>query len=184
MGGQLRKLTNNYFLTAETLSYLKISGLRQFLINSFIKNTEHFSEGAFESIVKKDIISENENKSLYISNEEEEKEKIIEELSHEKTISYRQIKPSLVFFHESGAQTMSVITSCLKLSTEYERFMTLYRSQGSNIEELPDPKKYNQIDFLKEMEKILNLKPPITIEKQKRKIEVIEENKKKVKDNQ
>ena len=184
LGGQLRKLTNNYYLTVETLSELKISGLRQFLINSFIKNTEHFSEGAFESIVKKDIINENENKSLYISNEEEEKEKIIEELSHEKTISYQQIKPSLVFFHESGAQTMSVITSCLKQSAEYGRFMMLYKSQGSNIKELPDPKKFNQIEFLKEMEKILNLKPQVTIEKEKKKNELIEENKEKVKDNQ
>ena len=118
LGGQLRKLTNNYYLSAETLSYYNsrnenLKSLRSFLINSFIKNTEHFSKGSFESLIKRQTISLNNNEKIY--NEEEEEKKAIEALSTNETmISYENIELSLVFFHEAGEKSISIITTCKK----------------------------------------------------------------------
>ena len=166
LGGQLRKLTNNYYLSAETLSFynsndINLKELRSFLMDSFIKNTEHFSKGAFEKLIKRQTISLTNNNEKY--DDVEEEKRAIEALSTNETmISYDNIKPSLVFFHEAGEQTLSIITTCKKEELEYKRFLELYKSQNILLDELPNYKQFSQIEFLNEIKKILALKNPVT----------------------
>ena len=163
LAGQLKKLTNNPFLTAETLSEYNsndfhLKELRSFLIESFIKNTQHFSKGAFESLIKRQDISLEENINVNI-NEDKDEENAINALSEAETmISYDNIEPSLVFFHEAGQKTLSIITNCSKDKPEYQRFVKLYcfQSFGKEIE-LPNYKNFSQKEFYKEIKTILGL---------------------------
>ena len=190
---QLKKFTQSYYFNAYDLSSKNnLKNIRTFIIDSFIKLTKYFTEGAFTNLIHQNI----NHKIIFGQyNEREDIKEGINNLAkndHYK-ISFDKIDPSLVFFHEGDNPFFSIITNKTKDDDEYQKFLYLKNCQklkGEEIDkELTDYKKYDQLSFLKELKKILNLDNPITKkekEEEKRKKEKEkekEENRKKEKNN-
>ena len=108
LSGQLRNFSMNIGLTAAyliqselALNRKNIRKLREILVNSFIKNTIHFTQGAFDKILSAQ--QENYNVGIEQGNYDEDKQEevAIKALSNPgDIISCDKIDPALVFFHE------------------------------------------------------------------------------------
>ena len=87
--------------------------------------------------------------------------KAINNLAREVTdvISYDKINPSLVFFHEKSSPMFSIITNKSKEDEEYKEMLRLKNIQfiQGGFKELPNYKNFKQIDFLKELQDILDI---------------------------
>ena len=189
LAGQLRDFSINIQMSAahliqcenmfKSLKGTNLKNLRVTMVNSFIKNTVHFTQGAFESLL-------NSQESAYKIalqhgkyNENDQNVKAFEALQYQKEIiSCSSIKPALVFFHEGGGQEFSIITNDQPNSKEYNNLLDIrkipvmiqnqyYKNEKKEekIEELPKKlKNYNVLEhknFLTEIKKILNINNPI-----------------------
>jgi len=80
-------------------------------------------------------------------------------------ISFDKIDPSLVFFHEKNGEFFSIITNKPKDDKEYQQMLQLKNSQfdykQTGFEELPNYKNYKQLDFLQELQNILDVTTPV-----------------------
>jgi len=163
---QLKRFNQNFYLNAYIINKFCNGDwkIRSFIIESFIKITKHITEGAFHKIVKKKKINRmifgeyNENNSI------EEGIKDLSNTNHS-MLSYNDIDPSLLFFHEGNSQLFSIITNKNKNDAEYIELYKLKNYQVLNINEnradLPDYKSFSHLQFLNELKDILNVKNPI-----------------------
>jgi len=163
---QLKRFNQNFYLNSYIINKFWNGDwkIRSFIIESFIKITKHITEGAFHKIVKKKKINRmifgeyNENNSI------EEGIKDLSNTNHS-MLSYNDIDPSLLFFHEGNSQLFSIITNKNKNDAEYIELYKLKNYQVLNINEnradLPDYKSFSHLQFLNELKDILNVKNPI-----------------------
>ena len=177
---QLKKFNQSYFLNAHQLLTAKgMNGclIRTFIVESFINLTKHFTEGAFTELLKS---QENIHKKLF--NQYDENNDInnaVNDLALHKheVISFDKIDPSLIFFHEGTGQSFSIITNKNKTDKEYNDLLALRNSQEINqknmVKELPNYRKYSQIEFLKELKEILGINNPVEKNKKNAKEEAI-----------
>jgi len=165
---QLKSLNRNIFLNAYQLivsNRMSNCLVRTFIVQSFIKLTKHFTDGAFTSLLKNQKIEHNILFGQY--DEEKDNNNAINNLANDKheVVSFGKIDPSLVFFHEGEGQLFSIITNKKKDDPEYINLLSLKNSQcekGKEIfKELPDYRKFTQIQFLEEISNILDVKTPV-----------------------
>ena len=181
--GQLKKFSMNYSLTAAKLTESGIAlkkpnlkKLREVMVNSFIQNTIHFTQGAFDKILKaqQDTYKVNVEQGNYDENKQEEV--AIKALSEPgDIISCNKIDPPLVFFHEGEGQDFSIITNDDRNKPEYNKLLDLrqslvnsenlaYQLMGLNNKLMPVPKdlkhytKFKHQDFLQEIRDILSIR--------------------------
>ena len=194
LSGQLKKFSLNVFFSAGDLihngNYLKqnLKKLRVTMVESFIKNTEHFTRGAFDKLLNSQIKTFNTFKDRIkggIYDEDQDNLDAIKVLcQREETISFNKIKPSLIFFHEGQGQGFSIISTCEKNEEEYKDLLQLRNSQiiisnyFKNLENMKSDELYNELndyynkfeqkDFLKEIKEILSINLPLDKEELKR----------------
>ena len=164
---QLKKLNQNFFLNAAQLlsTKRKINYIRTFIVQSFIKITKHFTEGAFTNLLKG---QEKVHKSLFGQYDEgKDLNQAINDLanySHE-VISYEKIDPSLLFFHEGEGESFSIITNKKPNEQEYQSLLALKNSQAYSkndmLKNLPKYSNFNKLQFLEELKNILDIKNPV-----------------------
>ena len=104
----------------------KLLELRKFIIKSLIQVTKLFLVGPYEKLIKSQEI----NKKL-MNEADEQKEKLIyEELKIKiDSISFDEIKPSLIVFNEDG-DSCTIITTCSEQDPEFKDLERLYNSQN------------------------------------------------------
>ena len=120
LADQFRYFTRNFYLeksnlfdNASNLNKPYLKEIRQFIINSIIKITKFFTEGAYDSLMQSQNVA---YKSIQPNYDQDDAEKqAIHKLTERKVVSFSQIKPSLLFFNEDG-YSFSIISICLKLS--------------------------------------------------------------------
>ena len=161
---QLKKFNQNFYLNAFTLllnNQRAICPLRSIIIESFIKLTSHFTEGAYTHLLREQNIVSEIKFGIY--NEKKDINNAIKKLSEEvkDVISFDKIDPSLLFFHEKEGQGFSIITNKQKEDEEYIKLLKLKNSQVYQIKELPNYKNYKQKQFLEEMKEILDINIPV-----------------------
>ena len=193
--GQLKKFSMIYGLTAAKLMengiILKnpnISKIREIMVNSFIKNTIHFTQGAFDKILSAQLDTYNVGIEQGNYDENKQEEVAIKALSEPgDIISCDKIDPALIFFHEGEGQDFTIITKENPNKDEYAKLLQLRSSfveiqniaykafgQVNQIEEVPKELKhyykFKHKQFLEEMQHILDLTNPVyTVEKEKNK---------------
>ena len=165
---QLKKFNQNYFLNAYQLLCARGGStcmVRTFIVESFIKLTKYFTEGAFTNLLNRQKIVHEIVFGQY--DENKDINNAVNELANNKheEISFEKIDPSLIFFHEGTGQNFSIITIKSKSDKEYIDLLALRNSQEKNsstfAKELPNYKKYKQKDFLKELKDILGILNPV-----------------------
>ena len=185
LAGQLKKFSMNYQLTVR---YLTENGelmnenlkmIRQVLVDGFIKNTQHFTKGAYNNLLN----SKEENYKVKafggVYDEAKQENIAIDVLSFQdkEMISFSKIEPSLIFFHENEGQEFSIISACEPKDEEYKNLLKLIRvpalikrefnkNSGNDEkveipEKLKDYRNFNHEDFLKEIKEILNIENPV-----------------------
>ena len=183
LSGQLRNFSMNIGLTAAyliqselALNRKNIRKLREILVNSFIKNTIHFTQGAFDKILSAQQETYNVGIEQGNYDEDKQEEVAIKALSNPgDIISCDKIDPALVFFHEGEGQEFTIITKENPNKDEYNNLLQLRKTfvdlqnqtylafnQPDKVEELPkELKRYSKFkhkQFLEEMKSILSLK--------------------------
>ena len=163
---QFSKFSKNFYLEASnTLMLKKDYSIRKTILESFIKLTKHFTEGAFTKIVKSQKRTHDNLFGQYDENKDNEKG--MEELAKTEhdVISFKKIDPSLLFFHEGEGQGFSIITNKSEKDEEYQKLLKLKNYMIMKKEDyvkLPNYESFNQIDFLKELKDILDVKNKAT----------------------
>ena len=174
---QFSKFSQSFYLEANTLIGIKKKSdknsgyeslsVRKQVIESFIKITKHFTEGAFTKIVKSQKITHDNLFGQYDENKDNDRG--MEDLANadHQIVSFDKIDPSLFFFHEGNSQSFSIITNKSKGDKEYQ---TLFDFRNCQVREkkdlvnLPDYRKYSQNQFLYELKEILNILDTVTEE--------------------
>ena len=106
----------------------KLAYLRKFIINSLVQVTKLFLVGPYENLLKNQEI----NNELYNKTEDDKEDLINTELDiNINSVSFDEIKPSLIVFNEDG-QSCTIITTCSEKDPEFKDLENLYNSQ--NIE--------------------------------------------------
>ena len=198
LSGQLKKFSMNFGLTAGNLIQSgmivhdpNLKKLRELMVNSFIKNTIHFTQGAFDKILTSQIETYSVGIEQGNYNEDKQEEIAIKALSEPgDIISCNKIDPSLVFFHEGEGQEFTIITKDQPNKEEYNKLLRLrsafvevqnayFKGSGQNdkIEKVPQElKRYTKFkhqQFLEEIRSIFSLKNPVySIEKEKNKNDI------------
>ena len=165
---QLKKLNKNYYLNAHQLilsNRMSNCYIRDFIVKSFIKLTKHFTQGAFIDLIKG---QEMVHKSLFGQYDEgQDINNAVNDLAKDHdVISFKDIDPSLLFFHEGdNDQSFTIITNKEKGDKEYQDLLSLKNSQFQLAKdfkkELPNYNDYNQIQFLEALKDILDIKNPV-----------------------
>ena len=165
---QLKKLNRNHFLNAfDLICNFKwnILYIRTFIVKNFIDLTSHFTEGAYTDILQSQEKVSQSRFGLY--DEKKDLNSAINNLAKDvkDVISFDKIDPSLVFFHEKNGELFSIITNKQKDDKEYQQMLQLKNSQfdykQTGFKELPNYKKYKQLDFLQELQNILDVTTPV-----------------------
>ena len=166
---QLKAFNQNFFLNAHTLilsNNMNNCYVRDKIVKSFIKLTKHFTEGAFTDLLQG---QEKVHKSMLFGQYDEGQDinNAVNNLSNDnhKVISFKDIDPSLLFFHEGdNSQSFSIITNKKKNDQEYKDLLSIKNSQGQTFKELNDytnKKIFTKIKFLEELKDILDIKNPV-----------------------
>ena len=182
LSGQLKKFSINFPLSAGNLiqngNMLKKPDLKENrvkMINSFIQNTQHFSQGAFSKLLNSQLDTCKVGAENGNYDEKKQDDVAIKALSqNQEIISFDKIKPSLIFFHEGQGQEFSIISTCNHNEDEYKNLLELrvtpviiqneiYRANRINRKEkipkeLNDYSKFTQKQFYKELQQILDIK--------------------------
>ena len=107
----------------------KLLHLRKFIIKSLVKVTKLFLVGPYENLIK------NQELNQKIMNEtNKEKEEVINEQLNIKidSISFDEIKPSLIVFNEDG-DSCTIITTCSEKDQEFKDLELLYNTQNTEL---------------------------------------------------
>ena len=185
LSGQLKKFSMNFQLTAgnliqngNLLRRQNLKNIRVIMINSFIKNTQHFTQGAFNKLLNSQLESYKVGVEQGKYDEDKQDDVAIKALSNaEDIISFDKIKPSLIFFHEGVGQDFSIISTCAHTEQEYKDLFQLkeipviilnelYKMQGINKrekmpKELNNYRQFSHKMFLSEIKKILEITNPV-----------------------
>ena len=166
---QLKKLNKNFFLNAHELILTgkNINYIRTLIVESFIKLTKHFTEGAFTELLKSQTKVHNLQFGLY--NEGEDLNNAINVLANynHEVISFKAIDPSLLFFHEGDGESFSIITNKKPTDKEYINLLNLKNCQAlteeMKLKAFPkySDKNFDKINFLKELKEILSINNPV-----------------------
>jgi len=186
LSGQLKNFSMTFALSAEYLSQAgKLLGnqnfksLRETMVKGFIQNTIHFTQGAFDKILRaqEETYKVKVEQGAYDENKQEEV--AVKALSEPgDIISCNKIDPALIFFHEGGSQDFTIITRDNPNKDEYSKLLGLrknfviiqnefWKSIGLNnkLETVPNElKRYTKFEhqqFLEEICAILSLKNPV-----------------------
>ena len=151
LSNQLKYLSTSRVYSVESLKPNNLTNLRSFVVEAFIKNTIHFTRGAYNDLLK----SQQESYNHFL----DEKSVISNLLSTNKnSITFDQIKPSLVFFNGDG-QSFSIISTSQENSDENRQLTAIWRSQSMNKNiKLDNYKELTQLQFLTKIKLVLNLR--------------------------
>ena len=159
---QLIFFNGNYALSTEQLKEIgrekkqpDLPNIRTFIINALIKNTEHFTKGAYSNLIQHQEFSQNRQIGKY--DEDKALDEAIKKLENKEYVSYKQIKPSLVFCNLDGG-SLSIITNCKKNEQEYKDLTQLYSSDIIGTRNLIDYQNTPPETFFEEINKVLDLK--------------------------
>ena len=165
LGEQFKSFIKSIYLNVSALTIKgkekrekKLVEIREFLIKCLIKITSFFTKGSFD-----DLLS---NQNLYESqtfrfDEEQAQANATRKLSYQKEefISFKKIDKSLVFFNNDG-ESLSIISNLDRNSNEYQKLKTLYNSNSNeNKNELVDYYHLKDLQYLNQIERILDIKP-------------------------
>ena len=183
--GQLKDFSMNFNLSAAKLIETgilmkeKFQNLREIMVRSFIQNTIHFTQGAFDKILNAQLETYKIKVEQGNYDENKQEEIAVKALSEPgDIISCKKIHPPLVFFHEGEGQDFSIITNDDKTTEEYNKLLKLkigfaryqnvvYRINKSNQreEEPKELKHYTKFDrqelFWEEIKQILSINNPV-----------------------
>ena len=155
---QLKYFTKNIYFNVQTMIDMNKKNnlsVRVDCVKAFINITSYFTKGAYGKLLN----SQDINVSLQEGNSDE---KIMNLLTDNKDIvSYDKINPSLIFLNDDG-QSMTIICTMEKNTTEYKKLYSLYNSmnfQGSKP--LINYKTLGRIEYLTEIKHVLDLKNEI-----------------------
>jgi len=169
LSNQLTKFNQNFYLSAYILLTNRCRNLcfiRTSIVENLIKLTNYFTEGALDLIKIQNFIHK-ELSEQYDEDKEIKQKGIlpIDMLPNKNFISFDKIEPSLLFFHEGDGQFFSIITNKNNFDREYNDLLSIKNSQtytqNEIKHELPNYKKYNQIQFLQELRDILDISNPV-----------------------
>ena len=185
LSGQLKKFSMTFSVSAGNLiqsgNMLKkpnLKNMRVTMVNSFIKNTQHFTQGAFNKLLDSQLEAYKIGAEHGQYDEKKQDEIAINALSSaEEIISFDKIKPSLVFFHEGNGQEFSIISTSKKNEQDYQDLLELIKvpvqinnavnayNKKYKKEKIPENlNEYNKFThkmFLSEIKKILNIENPV-----------------------
>lgn len=155
---QLKYFTKNIYFNVQTM---KENGkqnnlsVRTDCVKAFINITSYFTKGAYGKLLN----SQDINVSLQEGNSDE---KIMNLLTDNKDIvSYDKINPSLIFLNDDG-QSMTIICTMDKKSTEYKKLYSLYNSMSyQGNKPLINYRTLGRIKYLTEIKQVLDLKNEI-----------------------
>jgi len=167
LASQFIKFNQSYHLNAYRRKEFKTHDdkIRSFIIESFIKITRHFTEGAFTKLIE----SQNEtHKEIFggVYDESKDTEKAIESLAQDKhdVISFNQIELSLLFFHEGTGEGFSIITNKNRNDPDYINLFKLLNYEHLNntsYTNIPDYNNYKPMEFLEKLKDILDIPNPV-----------------------
>ena len=184
--GQLKNFSMNFELTAACLiergKYLRDENfhkMREIMVKSFIQNTIHFTQGAFDKILTAQLETYKVKVEQGNYDEDKQEEVAVKALSEPgDIISCNKIDPPLVFFHEGEGQNFSIITNDNPNTEEYNKLLQLrigfvkYQNFAYQVNKInkreEEPKKlkhYTEFDrqelFWEEIKQILSIKNPV-----------------------
>ena len=88
-----------------------LKDIRISLINGFIENTRHFTQGAFDKLLNAQMDTFRVRIEQGHYDEAKQEDIAIKALSNaEEIISFDKIKPSLIFFHEDDGKLFNLIS--------------------------------------------------------------------------
>ena len=180
LSGQLKKFSMNIQLNAgfliengNSINKPNLKKIREIMIKGFIKNTQHFTQGAFEKLLNSQMDTYDVGVKHGEYKDDKQEEIAIKALSGlQEIINFDKIKPSLIFFHEGEGQEFSIISTCEPKDQEYKDLLEI-RKTPAIIENLVMAQKvkipeslnnyidFKHKDFLKEIRDILSIKNPI-----------------------
>ena len=134
---------------------LNLKYLRKFIIKSLVQVTQLFLIGPYESLIKSQEI----NQKLLNENEEGKERFINNQLKiNIDSISFDEIKPSLVVFNEDGG-SCTIITTCSEEDAEFKDLEQLYWSQNKlKIGKLRSFRKLQNKEILDNLLNFINVK--------------------------
>ena len=170
LGVQLKQFTQNSFLTALNIFIIgdkDLFSIRSNIVKNFINITKYFTQGAFDDLLKNQIIT---HKILFNQYDEgNDIKNAIDSLAEKKSgvFSFEKIDSSLLFFHQGNNDGFSILTNKDNKDKEYQNLLKLlnyYRKEKKKLPKLPSLPNYNhytQKQFLMEFKEILDLKNPV-----------------------
>ena len=154
---EFKQFSNCHAITPNNLRSFNIepSNIRKFIIDSLVKLTKLFILGPYEDLIKDQEI----NKKLLNSEKNEEKEKLINYnlKININSISFDQIKPSILVFNEDG-NSISIIATCSENEQEFHNLEQLYNSQNIDKTKLKNFQKLESQEILNSVLSFLNCK--------------------------
>ena len=161
---QFKKFTENVFFNYEYSKKNKIGNheilkkVRKPIIKNFIELTKVFTRSPFDTVLLK------QKKSMELFGKYDDNQAIedgVKALANEdekqEIFSFKQIKPSLVFFNRDGG-SLSIISNNNKNDPEYKILKSLWNSQSLDPNsDLVDYKNLEHEDFLEEIKKLFCL---------------------------
>ena len=112
--------------------------LRELLIKSIIKITKYFTKGMYEELIKNQILTKSSLESF------DEDKDIINSLKTDiNSITYNDIKPSLIVFNNDG-NSVSILTTCSENEEEFKNLAKLYNSQDIEFQSNKNNNKKNR----------------------------------------
>ena len=171
LGIQLKQFTQNNFLTALNIFNIgdkDLFSIRSTIVKNFINITKYFTQGAFDDLLKNQIITHNILFGQY--DEGNDIKKAIDSLAEKKSgvFSFEKIDSSLLFFHQGDNDGFSILTNKDIKDKEYQNLLKLLNYYKKEIKKpklsaLPNYNQYTQKEFLMELKEILNLDNPVEI---------------------
>ena len=157
---QLKLFTKNIYFNVQTMienGKQNNLSVRVDCVKAFINITSYFTKGAYGKLLNSQEI----NVALQEGNSDE---KAINLLTDNKDIiSYDKINPSLIFLNDDG-QSMTIICTMEKNTTEYKKLYSLYNSMnlsGAQNKPLINYRTLGRIEYLTEIKHVLDLKNEI-----------------------
>ena len=167
---QLILFSNNFKIEVNQLKLIEteknkdnLYKMRSFIINSLIHNIKHFSINYKHNLIQHQEFNQNRQRGKY--DEDKSLQDAIQQLENKEYISYKQIKPSLVFCNLDGS-SLSILTNCKKGEQEYNYLKQLLRDI-TGVKDLIDyqnPPSPNTL--FEEIDKVLDLKSTVENVKQ------------------
>ena len=178
LASQYISFSRCYYMNAGLLQSYKKNRIRSFIVNSFRNLALYFISSSFTMNLY-NLKDEKKNSDSLEYNPENELDKAIQKLSKLETnlISFDKFSIPIIFFYEGVGQGFSIISN-LQNESDRKKLYALYNYQTTKKEDkmpLPVYKNYSQIDYLKDIKNMLDIKNLITKEEKDKAIKEKEE---------